>query len=118
MQSPKREQDGAWHQGCGRLLPRPPSQTGTQHQCGDGHDDPRSPQEESRKRAGWPVPSTCVAAQPPKPLTRAWSRLPAASAALPLPAAAQAWRSATTTLPGKEVSLALVVWYLQGFLTP
>src|SRR5437763_1541726 len=26
--------------------------------------------EDSMKRAGWPVPSTCEAAQPPRPLTR------------------------------------------------
>ena len=49
MQSPKRDQNGACHQGCGRLLPRPTEQTGTQHHCGDGHDDPRSSQEDSRK---------------------------------------------------------------------
>ena len=49
MPSPKRDQDGACHQGCGRLLPRPTSPTGTQPQGGDGHDDSRSSQEDSRK---------------------------------------------------------------------
>src|SRR5262244_4057089 len=37
-------------------------------------------------RAGL-VPSICEAAQPPRPLTMAWSRLPTAYATLPLPAA-------------------------------
>src|SRR5207237_5819150 len=44
-------------------------------------------------RAG-PVPSVCEVAQPPRPLTLACSRLPTASAPLPLPAAAEAQRSA------------------------
>src|SRR5712691_9643259 len=41
-----------------------------------------------------PVPSTCVAAQPPRPLTRAWSRRPTAyaPASLRLPGAAHARR--------------------------
>src|SRR5215510_1196987 len=34
-----------------------------------------------KKCTGWPVPSTCVAAQPPKPLTRAWGRLATSRAA-------------------------------------
>ena len=32
------------------------------------------PRRIAEKRTGWPVPSTCVAAQPPKPLTKACSR--------------------------------------------
>jgi len=54
MPSPTRDQDRACHQSCGRLLPRPTSPTGTRHQCGDGHDDPRSAREDSRQHAGCP----------------------------------------------------------------
>jgi hypothetical protein len=51
-QSPTRDQAEGCRQCCGRHLLRPPSQTGTQHQCGDGHDDPRCAREESKKRVG------------------------------------------------------------------
>src|SRR5712691_10106245 len=54
--------------------------------------------EEHRAPGAAPVPSTCEAAQPPRPLTSACSRLPEASAALRLPAAADAQRSAEHNL--------------------